>query len=46
MATAPPPPPPPPTPEVMWKITGFSKKKVNLDPTKPLIGIAENCTLG
>ena len=45
MATAPPP-PPPRTPDKVWKITGFKKKKADLDPTKPLIGIAENSALG
>ena len=46
MATSAPPPPPPPTPEAVWKITGFSKRKVEVDPTKPLISIAENSSLG
>ena len=45
MATAPPP-PPSPTFDKVWKITGLKKKKADLDPTKPLIGIAENSAFG
>ena len=45
MATAPPQ-PSPPTPDSVWKITGVKEKKADLDPTKPLIGIAENSALG
>ena len=47
MATfPPPPPPPPPTPDVMFRITGFSRKNKKLDPNEPCIGIAENSELG
>ena len=33
--------PPPPPPPNFWKLSGMKKVDVNLDPTKPLIGVAE-----
>ena len=37
--------PPPPPPPNFWKISGMQKHG-GLDPTKPLIGVAENATIG
>ena len=37
---------PPLPPPNFWKLSGMKKVDVNLDPTKPLIGIAENSDLG
>lgn len=37
---------PPPPPPNFLKLAGLSKVEVERDPTKPLIGVAENSNLG
>ena len=37
--------PPPPPPPNIWDLAGMQKKP-DLDPTKPLIGVAENSVIG
>ena len=38
--------PPPPPPPGFWEFSGMKKKRGGLDPTKPLIGVAENVAIG
>ena len=41
-ACGPPPPPPPPTPSGLHELAGLLGPRISPDPTKPLVGFAEN----
>ena len=38
--------PPPPPPPNFWNFSGMKQGGINVDPTKPLIGVVENSQIG